>query len=134
MKLFLLLFLIAAGCSFGADLTGIWTGIHEGRGGSKDDIAFRFRSEGEKLTGKLFGDEFDVAITDGSVIGDQVRFTVINTNYYSRNKVTFVYSGSIKGEELVLVRERVLTPEDRVPTNVNQRPPLKQTIMLKRMK
>jgi hypothetical protein len=114
-----------------ADLTGIWTGQIPGRNGGVDDVAFRFQLDGQKLTGKLLGDEFDIAIADASVKGDEVRFTVTTTNYYSGGKTVFQYSGTVKGAELELVRERVPQPDDR-PT-ANARPPQKQTIKLKRI-
>ena len=114
-----------------ADLTGIWTGQIPGRNGGTDDIAFRFKLEGQTLTGKLLGDEFDLVIADGSLKGDEVRFTVTTTNYYSGGKTVFQYTGTVKGSELELVRERVPQPDDR-PTP-NARPPQKQTIKLKRI-
>ena len=134
MKRFFILFLLLSAFVFGAELNGIWTGVHEGRRGNKEDVAFRFRSDGQKLSGKLLGDEFDLAIADGSVNGDQVRFTVTTTNYYSGNKVTFKYSGVLKGDTLELVRERVLTDEERAAPPSEDRPPTKQTIVLKRVK
>src|SRR4051794_20677753 len=117
--------LLVASTVAAADLNGIWTGFHEGRRGEKEDVAFRFRTDGQTLTGKLFGDEFDLPITAGVIEGDQVRFSVITTNYYSGAKVTFTYAGSIRDGELELVRERVLLPEEKPDPN---RPPAKQTI------
>ncbi|HYP07459.1 MAG TPA: hypothetical protein VER03_14595 [Bryobacteraceae bacterium] len=125
----ILLLGIAAATVLGADITGIWQGQQPGRNGQVEDIAFRFKLEGSTLTGKLFGDEFDLPLAEGTLNGDQLRFTVTTTNYYNRSKATFIYTGTIKGFEIELVRERVPTPEDR-PTN---RPPAKQTIKLKRL-
>jgi hypothetical protein len=121
-------FLFATGV-LAAGITGIWTGQQQGRGGATDDLAFRFKSDGQALTGTVFGDEFDLPIAEASLSGDQVRFTVVTTNYYTGTKVKFVYTGVIKGDRMELVRERVPTAEDK-PGN---RPPAKQTLTLKRL-
>ena len=92
-------------------------------------MAFRFKFDGRSLTGKLFGDEFDIPIAEASLSGDQVRFTVITTNFYSGTKVKFVYTGTVKGAEMELVRERLQTPEDKSAN----RPVARQTLKLKRL-
>lgn len=126
----LLLLLFAAAAAFASDLTGIWVGQIPGRNGGVDDIAFRFKLDGQSLTGKLFGDEFDLPITDAAQTGDQVKFVITTTNYYSGGKTKFQYTGTIKGDELELVRERIPAPDERPNPN---RPPNKQTIKLKRL-
>jgi hypothetical protein len=130
MRRVVLLLVLAAAVAAGSDLTGVWVGQVPGRNGGVDDVAFRFKLDGQTLTGKLMGDEFDIAIGDASVNGDQVRFTVTTTNYYSGGKTKFLYTGTVKGAELELVRERVPAPDDR--PNPNRLPP-KQTIKLKRI-
>ena len=125
----LLAWLVLATCVLAADITGIWTGQQQGRGGAAEDVAFRFKLDGKSLTGKMFGDEFDIPIAEASVSGDQVRFTVTTTNYYSGTKVRFVYTGAVNGAEMELVRERVQTPEDKAAN----RPVAKQTLKLKRL-
>src|SRR5687767_11451221 len=110
------MFLVAAACGLAADLTGIWTGQQTGRRGEPEDIAFRFKMDGPTLTGKLFGDEFDLPITEASVEGDQIRFVIVTTNYYSGSKSRFIYTGTIRGNEIELTRERVQTPEEK-PSN-----------------
>jgi hypothetical protein len=122
--------LVAASWAAASDLTGIWVGQLPGRNGGVDDVAFRFKLDGQSVTGKLMGDEFDLTIADGSVTGDQIRFTIVTTNYYSGGKTKFQYTGTIKGAEMELVRERVPAPDDRPTTN---RQPQKQTIKLKRI-
>jgi hypothetical protein len=126
----LVLLLFTAAVAFASDLTGIWVGQLPGRNGGVDDLAFRFKLDGQALTGKLLGDEFDLTIADASVTGDQVKFTVTTTNYYSGGKTKFQYTGTVKGGEMELVRERVPAPDDRPNAN---RQPLKQTIKLKRL-
>jgi hypothetical protein len=125
----LCMFLVAAATGLAADLTGIWTGQQPGRNGQIEDVAFRFRSDGQSLTGTLFGDEFDLPITEASVTGDQIRFVVITTNYYSGTKSRFIYTGTVRGPGMELTRERVQTPEEKAAN----RPVSKQTLNLKRI-
>jgi hypothetical protein len=120
---------LSANCGFAADITGIWAGQQEGRFGQPEDVAFRFKVEGAAFTGKMFGDEFDIPIAEGSLTGDQVRFTVTTTNYFSGTKLKYIYSGTMKDGEITLVRERLQTPEDKTAN----RPPGKQTLKLKRL-
>src|SRR5262249_23558908 len=86
--------LVCAGSIRAADIDGIWVGQQPGRNGEVEDIAFRLKSNGNSITGKMFGDEFDLPITEGSVTGDQVRFIVTTANYYSGSKTQFVYTGA----------------------------------------
>jgi hypothetical protein len=123
-------FLLLANWVLAADITGIWAGQQQGRNGQLDDVAFRFKLDSQTLTGKMFGDEFDLPIAEGTVSGDQVRFTVTTTNYYSKTATVFIYTGTLKGGELELVRERVATPQD-TPA-VNRQQPGKLTLKLKR--
>jgi hypothetical protein len=129
MARFVLGFLCFTTCVLAADITGIWVGQQQGRLGQAEDVAFRFKLNGQVLTGTMFGDEFDIPILEGSLSGDQVRFKVTTTNYYSGGKLTFTYTGVMKGAEIELVRERVRTPEDK-GTN---RPAGNQTLKLKRL-
>lgn len=121
--------LAAASTVAAADITGIWSGQQEGRNAQREDVAFRFEAQGDKLTGKMFGDEFDIPIAEASIAGDQVRFTTTTTNYYNGSRTTFVYTGTLKGGELELVRERVPTPEDKAAN----RTPSKQILKLRRL-
>ena len=103
---YLIGFAIAAMTMFAGDLTGIWAGQAPGRRGDKEDVAFQFKVNGNTLTGKMFGDEFDLPLEEASVSGNQLTFIVTTTNYYSRSQVKFVYTGTIKGNEIELTRAR----------------------------
>jgi hypothetical protein len=122
--------LFVAACAMASDISGIWAGQMPGRNGGSDDISFRFKLSGQTLTGTMFGDEFDLPITEASVEGEQVRFVIVTKNYYSGGSTRFLYTGTIKGNELELVRERIRRPEDSVTT---KQQPTKQTIKLKRI-
>ena len=123
-------FTIAAMTTFAADLTGIWAGTAPGRRGDKEDVAFQFKVNGSTLTGKMFGDEFDLPLEEVSVTGNQVKFLVTTTNYYNRTQVKFVYTGTMKGDEIELTRTRVGGPPAEGPAN---RQNVKQTFTIKRL-
>lgn len=112
-----------------AEIDGIWTGKMQGRAGQMEDVTFQFKQKGETLTGKMFGDEFDLAIEQASIAGDQVKFIVTTTNYYSRTKIRTMFSGTIKPGEIELTRERLRGPDEKAPP---QETP-KQTMKLKKI-
>jgi hypothetical protein len=123
--------LVAAMTISAADLTGIWTGQMTGRRGDKEDVAFQFNVNGTAVTGKMFGDEFDLPLEEASVSGDQLTFTITTTNYYSGTKIKFLFTGMIKGNEIELIRERTGAPpaEGSRPNRQN----FKQTFTIKRL-
>jgi hypothetical protein len=121
--------LLLATCIVASDIDGIWVGQQPGRRGEAEDLAFRFKVNGESLTGKMFGDEFDLPISDGSFSSDQIRFVVTTTNYYNGTKTRFTYTGTIKDGMLELVRERVQAPDDKGAN----RPEARQVLKLKRI-
>lgn len=112
--------LLLATCVLASDIEGIWVGRQPGRRGEAEDLAFRFKLNGDSLTGKMFGDEFDLPISEGSFSGDQVRFTVTTTNYYNGTKTRFTYTGTIKEGVLELVRERGPAPDDKNAKGANR--------------
>ena len=123
-------FAIGAMVMSAADVTGIWSGQMTGRRGEKEDVAFQFKLNGTAITGKMFGDEFDLPLEEASLTGEQIRFTVTTTNYYSGSQIKFVFTGAIKGNEIELTRSRVGGPPVEGPAN---RQNLKQTFTIKRL-
>jgi hypothetical protein len=123
-------FAIGAMVMSAADVTGIWAGQMTGRRGEKEDVAFQFKLNGTAIAGKMFGDEFDLPLEEASLTGEQIRFTVTTTNYYSGSQVKFVFTGAIKGNEIELTRSRVGGPPVEGPAN---RQNLKQTFTIKRL-
>ena len=113
-----------------ADVTGIWAGQMPGRRGDNEDVAFQFKLNGTTITGKMFGDEFDLPVEEASVSADQIKFTITTTNYYSGNKVKMMFTGTIKGNEIELTRTRAGGPP---PENPSNRQNLKQTFTIKRL-
>ena len=138
MRLFrngLVLLALALSSTLAADLNGIWTGQVPGRRGSTDDVAFEFKiTKAGVITGKLFGDEVDLPVEQASLVGDQLKFSVTTTNYYSGVKVKFLYNGSVKGDQIELTRERVVRPEEHKPDDDRKaEEPTKHTFTLKKL-
>src|SRR4249919_2422586 len=79
-----------------SEIDGIWVGQQQGRRGEPEDLAFRFKLDSQVLSGKMFGDEFDLPISESSFSGDQIRFVVTTTNYYNETKTKFIYADAIK--------------------------------------
>ena len=121
---------LAISAAVAADLNGIWTGQAPGRRGAKDDIAFQFKvTRAGSITGKLFGDESDLPIEEGSLVGDKLKFSITKIDYYSGAKVKFLYSGTIAGDQIELTRERVVKPDEESQSEE----PTKQKFMLKKL-
>jgi len=59
-----------------ADPTGTWTGDQPGRDGNTYRITFKLKADGAKLSGTMGGDQFEQAIQNGEIHGDDISFTV----------------------------------------------------------
>jgi hypothetical protein len=103
---FLVLAILAHCAIFGAELAGIWTGVTAGRNGEKQDISFRFKMTKGSLAGVMFGDESDLPVEDLKVDGDNITFSITTVNYYSGDRQTQVYSGTLNDKEMHLTRQR----------------------------
>jgi hypothetical protein len=87
-----------------ADISGKWTAQVPGRDGQTREATFTFKVEGEKLTGTTSGRNGDVPITDGTVKGDAIAFTVVMN--FQGNEVKLLYKGTVAGEEIKFTRQR----------------------------
>ncbi len=87
-----------------ADISGKWTAQVPGRDGQTRETSFTFKVEGEKLTGTTTGRNGDVALTDGTVKGDAIAFTVVMN--MQGNEVKILYKGTVTGEEIKFTRQR----------------------------
>jgi hypothetical protein len=112
-----------------ADVSGIWSGQITDRNGELHDLSFRFAQSGSAgsraISGKMYGDNESTRVDDLRVTGDEIRFSV--TNELNGSITTFVYTGTIEGDEIRLTRDRVGAKPDP------QKPNPKQTIVLKRL-
>ena len=133
MRLFGLL-LCAAASAMAADLSGTWTGLIPARNNEVQDVTFRLVQKGDALTGKLYRDTTSVPVLDGKIEGDRISFRVESEEQVGNIFVVIKYSftGSIKGTEIELTREREANPV-LTSGNPNNRPPQKPTFMLKRL-
>lgn len=116
------------------DIAGLWTGEVAGRGGEKQDISFQFTSKNKTLTGKMFGDEFDVPVQDLQVSGDRITFYITTTNYYDGSHTKFMFAGTVSLKAMQLTREReesaaAAAAADKDPKKQDA----KQTFTLKRL-
>jgi hypothetical protein len=87
-----------------ADITGKWTAQVPGRDGQTREQTFTLKVEGEKLTGTTSGRNGDVPITDGTIKGDAIAFTVV-MNFQGAD-VKILYKGTVAGEEIKFTRQR----------------------------
>lgn len=76
MPRILVLALAAATALLAADPTGTWTGDQPGPNGNTYTIVFKLKADGDKLTGTMGGDQFEQAIQNGEIHGDDISFTV----------------------------------------------------------
>ena len=86
--------------SFAADIDGKWTGQVQGRRGVQNQTLM-LKASGNTLTGSLQGGRGGpVEISNGTIDGDHVSFTVVRE--FGENKVTQEFKGTLSGGELKL--------------------------------
>lgn len=119
--------LLLAATLLGADVSGIWTGQLADRNGDLHDLSFRFKQTGDTLAGKMYGDNESTPIAGGKVLDRQIVFSVKTEQ--NGQISTFIYSGTIDGDEIKVTREREPAPAG----NTSNKPTPKQSITLKRL-
>jgi hypothetical protein len=86
--------------SFAADIDGKWTGQVEGRNGPQTQTLM-LKADGNALTGSVQGGRGSaVEISNGTIDGNNVSFTVVRE--FRDNKITQQFKGSVSGGELKL--------------------------------
>jgi hypothetical protein len=91
---------LSLGVSLAADVDGKWTTQVEGRNGPRTEVLM-LKASGNTLTGSMQGGRGgSVEISNGTIDGDQVSFTVVRE--FRENKITQTFKGSISGGELKL--------------------------------
>jgi uncharacterized protein (DUF2147 family) len=87
-----------------ADISGKWTAQVPGRDGQTRETTITLKQDGEKLTGTTSGMNGETPISDGTVKGDDVAFTVVaNIN---GNEVKLLYKGKVTAEGIKFTRMR----------------------------
>jgi hypothetical protein len=94
--------LAAITAAWAANIDGKWVAQVPGQGGQTRETTFTFKAEGEKLTGSVTGRQGDVAITDGTIKGDEISFS--QTFNAQGNTIKLLYKGKISGDEIKLTR------------------------------
>lgn len=87
--------LLMAIAAYAADVTGKWKATIDGPQGQME-VTFDLKSDGHTLTGTSTGPMGESPITDGSVDGDKVTFTVSNGDFKA------VHKGKVTGNEMKL--------------------------------
>lgn len=121
------LFALFASTLAAADLSGIWVGQIPARFGEVQDVAFRFVQNGSGFEGKMYGDNDSLPVAEGKVEGEQISFST--STEMNGGVSRFVYTGTIKGEEMQLTRQRDVPADD--PNSEQRRKP--QSLTLKRL-
>jgi len=116
------------------DFSGTWTGSIPARNNEVQDITFRLVQSGETLTGKMYRDTTAVPIIEGTVTDGRIRFRVLSEEQTGNNFVVikYTFTGSVKGNDIELTREREVDPALR-PNNPNNRVNQKPTFTLTRL-
>lgn len=87
--------LTMAVAAFAADVTGKWKATTEGPNGAME-ITFDLKVEGHKITGKAVGDMGEMPITEGTIDGDKISFTV------ETDQFKVIHKGTVSGNEMKL--------------------------------
>jgi len=91
----LLLFLMTV-CAFAADATGKWKSSVTSPDGQEMEITFNLKQDGEALDGTAESPMGETKITEGSVNGDAIQFTV------ETDQFKIVHKGTLSGDEMKL--------------------------------
>lgn len=90
---------VLAVSAFAADVTGKWTAKMETPNGTRD-MTLNLKQDGEALTGTMPGRNGETPISDGTVKGDDVAFTV--TRQFQGETRKMNYKGKVAGAEMKL--------------------------------
>jgi hypothetical protein len=85
--------------AFAADVTGKWTGKMETPNGTRDSV-INLKQDGETLTGTMPGRNGEAKISDGTIKGDDVAFSVVRNFGGEERKIN--YAGKVAGGEMKL--------------------------------
>jgi hypothetical protein len=95
--------------AWAADISGKWVAQVQGQGGQTRETTFNFKVDGSKLTGTVSGMRGENPISDGTVTGDDISFTVALS--FNGNDIKMNYKGKVSGDEIKFTR----TVEGRPP-------------------
>jgi hypothetical protein len=126
--------LLTGAALLAGDISGTWTGVIPGRNKVLQDVTFKLTQSGDKLTGKMYRDTVSVPIINGKVTGDQITFTVVSDEQVGNLfiDIKYFFTGSTKGADIELTREREANPMLTTGNPAN-RPNPRPTFTLKRL-
>jgi hypothetical protein len=84
--------------TFAADISGQWTASFDTQIGTQN-YTYTFKVDGEKLTGTAKSQNGETPITDGTVKGDEIKFTE-NLDFQG-NAIAIVYTGKIADDNTI---------------------------------
>lgn len=79
-----------------ADVNGVWKAEFTSPDGQQRTNTFRFKADGDKLTGTVAGSRDETPIENGRISGDSISFAA------ERPFGRFTYSGKVSGNEMKL--------------------------------
>ena len=99
---------------WGADILGKWIAKEPGRQGTGEtafslyrqamgETVFSFKVDGTKFIGTVSDPQGETAISEGTIIGDEISFIVIRS--LDGKKVKLVYKGEVALNEIKFTRE-----------------------------
>ncbi len=127
--------ILVASTLLGADIDGVWIGELLGRNGQAQEISFRFTQKGARLSGKMYGANQSTPISQGTIVGELVTFTV-NAQEQTGNQINesrIRFTGRMKGGQMELVRERETSTNAGNGGSVKVQANSKQICRLKRL-
>ena len=80
------------------DLTGNWKSSSTNQDGAVRETTFKFKAEGERLTGTISGRNADTAIEEGTIKGGELSFKV--TREFNGTKMVMQYTGKVSGDTI----------------------------------
>lgn len=89
---------------YAADITGHWISVRRVPNGGTHGSSLYFNVEGDLLTGYMSTEDGTAPISHGKIAGDHITFDMI-ADVFGEERVT-PYTGTVKGEELVLSSPR----------------------------
>lgn len=81
-----------------ADPTGTWKWSYTGQNGQSRETTAKLKLDGDKLTGTVAGRGGDTEISDATLKGNAIAFTVVRE--FNGNKMTQKYHGTIAGDTI----------------------------------
>jgi len=87
-----------------AGVDGTWKSTYKGQDGKERTSTYKFKQDGDKVTGTVSGrDNTETSIEDGKIKDGTLSFAV--TREFNGNKVTMKYEGKVEGDTIKGTRE-----------------------------